>query len=133
VSRRAERLADLSPSTREALLGGRALYDEGRYFEAHEAWEEAWLVERGEVRALLQALIQVAAGYVKGLRDGRPAGTAKLFEAALARLDALPDRLAGVDVARFRAELAAAVEAAGRWRDGATSRLEAPPPRIDVA
>jgi predicted metal-dependent hydrolase len=125
-------LAELRPSTREALLRGRVLYDAGRFFEAHEVWEEAWLVERGDVRALLQVLIQVAAGYVKGLRDGRPAGSVKLFEAALARLEALPDRLAGVELARFRGELGAAAEAARRWRDGATSRLEAPPPRLDV-
>ena len=132
MSHRAEGLADLTPATREALLRGRVLFEAGRYFEAHEVWEEAWLVERGELRALLQALIQVAAGYVKALRDGRPAGTVKLFEAALARLDALPDRLAGIELARFRGELAAAAEAARRWRDGATSRLEAPPPRLDV-
>ncbi|HET9594640.1 MAG TPA: DUF309 domain-containing protein [Anaeromyxobacteraceae bacterium] len=125
-------LADLRPATREALLRGRALYDAGRFFEAHEAWEQAWLVERGEVRAMLQALIQVAAGYVKALRDGRPAGTAKLLEAALARLLPLPDHLAGVDVARFRREVGTAAEAARRWRDGGAPCLDGPPPRLEV-
>jgi uncharacterized protein len=124
--------SDVRPSTREALLRGRVLYDAGRFFDAHEVWEEAWLAERGEVRALLQGLIQVAAGYVKGLRDLRPAGSVKLFEAALAKLEPLPDGLAGVALDRFRADLASAAEAARRWRDGAAAGLEAPPPRLEV-
>jgi predicted metal-dependent hydrolase len=125
-------LLELAPTTREALLQGRLLYEAGRFFEAHEAWEEAWLVERGDVRTLLQGLIQVAAGFVKGLRDVRPAGAVKLFEAALARLEPLPDGLAGVALDRFRAELGAAVAAARRWRDGESAGLDARPPRLDV-
>ena len=34
-------------TTAERLERGRLLFNEGRYFEAHEAWEEAWLVEGG--------------------------------------------------------------------------------------
>jgi predicted metal-dependent hydrolase len=125
-------LAELRPSTREALLRGSLLYEAGEFFEAHEVWEEAWLVERGEVRALLQALIQVAAGYVKAVRDRRPAGSVRLFEAALARLEPLPEGLAGVELARFRRELAAAAEAARRWRDGEVPGLDGPAPRLEV-
>jgi predicted metal-dependent hydrolase len=123
---------ELAATTREALLQGRLLYQAGRFFEAHEAWEEAWLVEQGEVRALLQGLIQVAAGFVKGLRDRRPAGAVRLFEAALARLEPLPDGLAGVALDRFRVDLLAAAAAARRWRDGECASLDAPPPRLDV-
>jgi uncharacterized protein len=103
---------DLRPETRRALARGRALYLAGRYFEAHEAWEDAWRVETGLVRTLLQALIQVAAGFVKGLRDARPAGTVKLLEAAAERLSPFPDVFAGLALGRFRADLAAAIDAA---------------------
>jgi predicted metal-dependent hydrolase len=122
---------DLRPETRSALARGRVLYLAGRYFEAHEAWEEAWRVETGQVRALLQGLIQVAAGFVKGLRDARPAGAVKLFEAAEQRLSQFPEVFAGVALGPFRAELATATEAARRWRDGQARRLEAGAPRLD--
>ncbi len=120
----------LRPATRLALARGAELYAAARYFEAHEVWEEAWLEESGEVRLLLQGLIQVAAGFVKGLRDARPAGAARLFDAALEKLSPLPGDLAGVRLSSFRDELAVAAEAARRWRDGASRGLEARPPTL---
>ncbi len=121
---------DLRPATRLALVRGGELYAAGRYFEAHEAWEEAWLEESGHVRVLLQGLIQVAAGFVKGLRDAQPIGAVRLFDAALEKLASLPDELAGVRLAPFRGELAQAAEAARRWRDGASARFEAVAPTL---
>ena len=120
----------LRPSTRIALARGVELYAAARYFDAHEVWEEAWLEESGEVRVLLQGLIQVAAGLVKGLRDGRPAGAVRLFDAALEKLSPLPDDIVGVRLSSFRKELAQAAEAARRWRDGASISLEAHPPTL---
>ena len=69
---------------------------------------------------------------MKGLRDRRPAGSVKLFEAALARLAPLPQRLAGVELDRFRSELAEAAAAARLWRDGVTPGLQALAPRLDL-
>ncbi len=129
VGSRATRIG-LRPATRIALARGAEHYAAARYFEAHEVWEEAWLEESGEVRLLLQGLIQVAAGFVKGLRDARPAGAARLFDAALKKLSPLPDDLVGVRLSSFRDELAQAAGAARRWRDGASTGFEARPPRL---
>lgn len=63
----------------EALEEGRALFNEGRFFEAHERWEEAWLSETGATRLLLQGLIQIAAGFLKATRGGA-AGAVRLLE-----------------------------------------------------
>ncbi len=54
---------------------GARLFDAGRFFEAHEAWEERWRVatDRAE-RDLLQGLIQVAAAFHK-LVEMKPDGT----------------------------------------------------------
>jgi hypothetical protein len=68
---------------------------------------------------------------VKALRDGRPGGALKHFDAAAKRLAPLPDVLAGIALAPLRADLALATEAARRWRDGQACRLEAPAPRLD--
>jgi len=122
---------DVRPTTRLAIARGRTLYVAGRFFEAHEAWEDAWRFESGDMRAFLQALIHVAAGFVKALRDRRPAGAVKHFHSAAERLVAFPDVYAGVNVRQLREDLAQALASAERWRDGAAQRLEAPPPRLD--
>jgi predicted metal-dependent hydrolase len=59
----------LSPRTAERLERGRKLFNSGLYFEAHEAWEDAWRVETGPVRLMLHGLIQVAAGLHKAVRQ----------------------------------------------------------------
>ncbi|WP_117237886.1 DUF309 domain-containing protein [Thermus sediminis] len=63
----------------EALETFLALFREGRYFEAHEALEEAWQRARGEERRFLQGLILLAAALHQeaegrnGLRNLRKA------------------------------------------------------------
>ncbi|AKJ00648.1 hypothetical protein ATI61_12049 [Archangium gephyra] len=92
------------------LAEGVALFDAGRFFEAHEAWEEAWQHERGPRRLLLQGLILVAAGWLK--RDaGNARGAWTLFSRALERLESLPSACEGVDVGLLRPQVAG-------WREG---------------
>jgi predicted metal-dependent hydrolase len=120
----------LAPETEAALERGRALWNAGRFYESHEAWEEAWLREEGEVRALLQGLIQAAAAYVKALDHLRPGGAVKLFTAALGRLEPLGEAPAGLALGPFRAALRASLAEAERWQAGeraAFDRALAPP------
>ncbi|HEX9574514.1 MAG TPA: DUF309 domain-containing protein, partial [Myxococcales bacterium] len=72
-----------APGTAAALRRGAALFDQGRFWDAHEAWEEAWLEEDGEVRLFLQGLIQVAAGYHKATVQLQPNGCVKLLRSGL--------------------------------------------------
>lgn len=47
----------------EQLEAGRAAFNRGEYFLAHELWEEVWReVEEVEQRTWVQGLIQIAAG-----------------------------------------------------------------------
>jgi len=72
------------PFTRGALL-----FDEGAFFEAHEAWEELWLVERDtDAKRALQGLIQIAAGYHKLFAQDRPESAARLLQRGLEKLAA---------------------------------------------
>ena len=88
---------------RTALLAGVALFDTGRYFEAHEVWEGPWLTEQDpEVRRFLQALIQLAAGFHKLRSPAGEAPSASLLRKAIAKLADLPDELQGIDVASLR-------------------------------
>lgn len=68
------------------MLQGLRLYAAGEAFEAHEAWEPAWMGtnDLGE-RALLQGLIKLAAADVHEQR-GNPPGVVRNVEGALERL-----------------------------------------------
>ena len=65
-------------------------FNQGRYFEAHEALEILWLAERGKPRAdFLKALIQLAGAFVH-LEKGRLSPAAALFRLARAYLGKYP-------------------------------------------
>jgi predicted metal-dependent hydrolase len=54
------------------LERGVELFNQGRYWEAHEAWEQAWVPDRyGPDRGLYKGLIQVAAGCLHHRRRNR--------------------------------------------------------------
>jgi uncharacterized protein len=87
----------------ELVCGGARLFDEGRFFEAHEVWEAHWLVEKDEMRRLfLQGLIQIAAAFHKLVDKDAPEPAARLFAKGLAKLDRCSPDAVGADLARFR-------------------------------
>lgn len=92
---------------------GAELFDAGRFFEAHEAWEAHWLVEKDEpTRLLLQGLIQIAAAFHKLIDKQAPAPAASLFAKGLAKLDACPAGMEGLDIASFRERVRACAQQA---------------------
>ena len=55
-----------------SLSRGLALFNQGHYWEAHEAWEDAWTPARhGPDRGFYKGLIQVAAGCLHYTRQNR--------------------------------------------------------------
>ncbi len=89
------------------------LWNERRYYEAHDVLEQLWLVEENVERArFYQALIQAAGAFVhlqknfeqpshaKHGRRLRPA--TRLFALALRNLESLPDEFRELDLVRFR-------------------------------
>jgi hypothetical protein len=91
----------VAPPARSAFLLGVEAYQAGRYFEAHERWEEPWLVEQDLPRKrLLQGLIQIAAAMHKLQREGGAQAASRLLARAQARLvEAPPTRAVGQLVA----------------------------------
>jgi uncharacterized protein len=102
------------PRTLERLEQGRMRFNAGQHFEAHEAWEQAWLVEKGDTRALLQGLIQIAAGFHKA-GEGNASGCAWLLAAGLEKLENVAGRYGVSDFAR---EVARSHTRALRWKGG---------------
>lgn len=113
-----------SVATREAIGRGRRLFNAGRFFEAHEVWEEAWLREEGDTRQLLQGLIQVAAGYHQGLDRRQAHGCAWLLEAGWSRLRTLPEDAGSLALAPFREGIGLSLEKARAWERGEGPGLE---------
>lgn len=68
---------------------GRRLFNEGRFFEAHEAFEDAWREASGRRKTALQALTQLAAAFHKLKEFGTQArGAAYLLEKCAEKLEA---------------------------------------------
>jgi len=95
----------------DAIERGRAAFNRGEFFDAHEHWEEAWRVLEGGERVLVQGLIQIAAGLYH-LQNHRSRPAARLLASGAEKLSAARhpsdlrvDLLAG-DVARLLAVLA---------------------------
>jgi predicted metal-dependent hydrolase len=78
-------------------------FNRGRYFEAHEVWEELWKEERAgdPSRLFLQGLIQVAAGYHK-LPQLHLRGARGLLSRGLEKLAKYPERHLGIDLLELR-------------------------------
>ena len=66
------------------------LFNQGKYFEAHEVLEHIWLEDRnGPNGAFHKGLIQLAGAFVH-LQKNRPRPAASLFKLALANLEKYP-------------------------------------------
>jgi hypothetical protein len=118
----------LAESTRAALAEGCRRFDAGRFFDAHEVWEDAWRVETGATKLALQGLIQIAAGFHKGLVQRRPAGMVRLLQVGLARLE-VSGGIGDLELGAFRADVARWREAARLW-DEAGEPPALPLPRL---
>ena len=101
------------------------LFNEGRFFECHEAWEEVWKRSDGEVKLFYQGLIQAAVAILHAQRRNLE-GARSLYEKASAKLDKIPPEHMGLAVGELRVELRAFIEIATRPDSSALPN----PPRL---
>ncbi len=83
---------------------GAVLFNEGRFFESHELWEEAWKAADGLEKQFYHALIQTAAALHHAQR-GNHKGATSLWAKARAKLDRLPSLYQHTDLASLRADV----------------------------
>ncbi len=88
----------------EKFRRGVADFNAGRFFEAHEVWEELWLAAPEPEKTFLQGLIQVAAAFHHHGR-GNARGRQSLLAAGIAKLAGCPDDFRGMTIARLRDEV----------------------------
>jgi len=93
------------PSTVErGYQRGLRLAREGRFFEAHEAFEEAWRACAGMERDFFQGLVHVVVSSYQATR-GRPVAAERQRVKALRRLRAFAPTHRGLDVTVLLAAL----------------------------
>ena len=94
----------MTPAHSDFYEQGIDLFNEGRFFECHEAWEEIWKRSDGELKLFYQGLIQAAVAILHAQR-GNLEGARSLYEKASAKLDKIPHEHMGLAVGELRIEL----------------------------
>jgi hypothetical protein len=86
---------------------GLAHFNAKKFFEAHEYWEEIWLVESEPEKTFLQGLIQITAAFHHRQR-GNPEGVELLLASGIVKLLRFPADYHGLAIGELR-------ENAKRW------------------
>jgi predicted metal-dependent hydrolase len=113
----------VTPPHQDFYEEGIDFFNQGRFFECHEAWEEIWKRSDGELKLFYQGLIQAAVAILHAQR-GNLEGARSLYDKASAKLDKISAEHMGVAVGDLRIELRQFIEVAC-CADGST--LPAPP------
>ena len=83
---------------------GLELFNSGRYFDAHETWEDLWRETRGPEKLLVQALVQSAVA-LHHASTGNYVGARSVMERSIRNMASYRRRFGGVDVVEFRTQL----------------------------
>jgi predicted metal-dependent hydrolase len=84
-------------SNRRTLRRGRELFNEGRFYEAHEVLEDVWRDSIGERKQFLQGLVQLAVGFHHYTTDN-VIGAKSVLERGISNLAGYPDQCEGINV-----------------------------------
>ncbi len=88
------------PAFDPRYLEGIRLFNEGEFFEAHEAWEELWHDCHGPERRFVQGLIHATVCVYHASR-GNLRGALRLFHSGQKYMLSYPDPFWGLEIARF--------------------------------
>ncbi|MCE1255546.1 MAG: DUF309 domain-containing protein [Anaerolineae bacterium] len=84
----------------DAIIGLQ-LFNQKLFYEAHEAFETAWRIERKPIRELYRGILQVGAGYYQ-IQRGKYAGGIAFFSSCRKWLDPFPQTCRGIQVGQLR-------------------------------
>ena len=83
---------------------GIIFFNSGRYFDAHEAWEDVWRESDGPLRLFYQGLVQAAVG-LHHLGKGNLNGAVAQLTKSLSKLDMYPQDCCRIDNLKLTVEL----------------------------
>jgi hypothetical protein len=105
-----------SAQRKQKFEEGLAHFNARKFFEAHEFWEEIWLVETEPEKTFLQGLIQITAAFHHRHR-GNPEGTELLLAAGIVKLLRFPHDHHGLAIGALRENAKQWARALGNDRD----------------
>lgn len=108
---------------RSLYLEGIRLFNAREFFEAHEAWEDAWHMAYGLKHQYYQGIIQCAVA-LEHYRRSNARGVVSLHRSYRRRLAPVPERFMGLDVRRLLEEMERAL--------APVIALDPPPPRGSI-
>jgi predicted metal-dependent hydrolase len=111
-----------SAERKKKFEDGLAHFNAKKFFEAHEFWEEIWLVESEPEKTFLQGLIQVTAAFHHRQR-GNPEGVELLLAAGIVKLLRFPADHHGLAIGELRENAKRWARAMGRGDDLGESAL----------
>ena len=115
---------DLTAEERRALVWeGIERFNAGRFYDAHESWEEVWRSTTPEPKDLFQGLVQIAAGMHHVLDRGAPEPGRRVLGKGRRRLEPLGAVCCGMDLTA----LIAAVVAWEQWLEKDVDPAPTPP------
>lgn len=86
-----------------------SLFEQGAFWDAHEALEGAWRASHGVEKHFLGGVILLAAALHKARSQGSARGGRRNYAKALRHLALVPDRYRDVDVRELEARVHAAL------------------------
>ena len=89
-------------------IEGLELFNNGRYWQAHEALEAAWRAETGPVRELYRGILQAGVVYLHITRHNF-AGAIKVYQRSQKWLTLWPDTCRGIAIGQLQSDLKRAV------------------------
>jgi hypothetical protein len=101
--------SDCTGDIHPAAIKGMQLFNQGEYWLAHEALEEAWKDETGAVRELYRAILQTGVVYLHIERDNYN-GAVKTYRKVQKWIQPWPEVCRGIHIGQLRQELDVVIE-----------------------
>lgn len=93
-------IGEIHPMAVEGLM----LFNARQYWKAHEAFEEAWLDEIGEVRHLYRGILQAGVIYLH-VEQNNYRGAKKVYHRSQRWLAPFPDTCRGINIGQLKTDL----------------------------
>ncbi len=105
-----EKIKDCEGMLHPLAIEGMKLFNDGKFFDAHEELEAAWKEETGKIRELYQGILQVSVTYLHITRRNYD-GAIKVYGRSIRWLKDWPDVCRGVHVGKFRKDAEIVIQA----------------------
>jgi hypothetical protein len=103
---------------------GIRLFNDGKFWHAHEAWEQVWRRHAEDSRLFIQGLIQMAAGFHLLIEKQRYSGATSNFNKGLARLRLFEPTFVNLPVSSFIEAIERAKDEIQRLEESTEAKLD---------